>query len=103
MIVNQWLPAAHRGDAIGEGALRLRDLVRRMGHRSDLYALTMDDALRDDVQPFEDPASGRGDLTIFHFALPSAMTDAFGRLPGGRVQRLCKVGDDILGVFNADA
>jgi glycosyltransferase involved in cell wall biosynthesis len=56
-----------------------------MGHRSDLYALTMDDALRDDVQPFEDPASERGDLTIFHFALPSAMTDAFGRLPGGRV------------------
>jgi len=85
MIVNQWVPAAHRGDAIGDSALRLRDLVRGMGHRSDLYALTMDDALRDDVQRFEDPASGRGDLTIFHFALPSAMTDAFGRLPGGRV------------------
>jgi len=85
MIVNQWVPAAHRGDAIGDSALRLRDLVRGMGHRSDLYALTMDDALRDDVQPFEDPASGRGDLTIFHFALPSAMTNAFGRLPGGRV------------------
>jgi glycosyltransferase involved in cell wall biosynthesis len=85
MIVNQWVPAAHRGDAIGDSALRLRDLVRAMGHRSDLYALTMDDALRDDVQPFEDPASGRGDLTIFHFALPSAMSDAFGRLPGGRV------------------
>jgi glycosyltransferase involved in cell wall biosynthesis len=85
MIVNQWVPAAHRGDAIGDSALRLRDLVRGMGHRSDLYALTMDDALRDEVQRFEDPASGRGDLTIFHFALPSAMTDAFGRLPGGRV------------------
>jgi glycosyltransferase involved in cell wall biosynthesis len=85
MIVNQWVPAAHRGDAIGDSALRLRGLVRGMGHRSDVYALTMDDALRDDVQPFEDPASGRGDLTIFHFALPSAMTDAFGRLPGGRV------------------
>jgi glycosyltransferase involved in cell wall biosynthesis len=85
MIVNQWVPAAHRGDAIGDSALRLRDLVRAMGHCSELYALTMDDALRDDVQPFEDPASGRGDLTIFHFALPSAMSDAFGRLPGGRV------------------
>jgi glycosyltransferase involved in cell wall biosynthesis len=85
MIVNQWVPAAHRGDAIGDGALRLRALLRGMGHRSDLYALTIDDDLQGDVQPFEDPASRLGDLTIFHFALPSAMTDAFGRLPGGRV------------------
>jgi hypothetical protein len=55
MIVNQWLPAAHRGDAIGEGALRMRALLRGMGHRSDLYALTMDDDLDGDVRPFEDP------------------------------------------------
>jgi glycosyltransferase involved in cell wall biosynthesis len=41
--------------------------------------------LQGDVQPFEDPASRLGDLTILHFALPSAMTDEFGRLPGGRV------------------
>jgi glycosyltransferase involved in cell wall biosynthesis len=85
VIVNQWVPAAHRGDALGEGALRLRDLIRRMGHRSDLYTLTMDDDLRDEVLPFEDPGSRRGDLTIFHFALPSPMTEAFARLPGGRV------------------
>jgi glycosyltransferase involved in cell wall biosynthesis len=85
MIVNQWVPAAHRGDAIGDSALRVRELVRGMGHRSELYALTMDDDLQGDVQPFEDPASRLGDLTIFHFALPSAMTDAFGRLQGGRV------------------
>ena len=35
------------------------------------------------------PIHGRrcaaGDLTIFHYALPSPMTDAFARLPGGRV------------------
>jgi glycosyltransferase involved in cell wall biosynthesis len=85
MIVNQWLPAAHRGDAIGEGALRLRALLRGMGHRSDLYALTMDDDLDGDVRPFEDPESRRGDLTILHFALPSPMTDALARVPGGRI------------------
>jgi L-malate glycosyltransferase len=37
------------------------------------------------VLPFEDPGSRRGDLTIFHFALPSPMTEAFARLSGGRV------------------
>jgi glycosyltransferase involved in cell wall biosynthesis len=85
LIVNQWVPAAHRGDAVGDSARRVRDLLREAGHRSDLYALTMDDDLRDDVRPFDDGGAARGDITIFHYALPSPMTDAFGRLPHGRV------------------
>ena len=85
LIINQWVPAAHQGDAIGDSARRVRALLREAGHQSELYALTMDDALRDDVRPFADPAATRGDLTIFHYALPSPMTDAFGRLPHGRV------------------
>ena len=32
MIVNQWVPAAHKGDAIGDSARRVRDLLRTMGH-----------------------------------------------------------------------
>ena len=45
----------------------------------------MDDALRGDVRPFSDPDASRGDVTIFHFALPSPMTQAFARLSGTRV------------------
>jgi len=41
--------------------------------------------LRGDVRPFGDPASRRGDLTIFHFALVSPLTAEFARLPHGRV------------------
>ena len=85
MIVNQWVPAAHRGDAIGDSARRVRDLLRAAGHRSDLFALTIDDDLRGDVRPFADPEARRGDITIFHFALPSPMTGAFAALDGGRV------------------
>ena len=85
MIVNQWVPAAHRGDAIGDSARRVRDLLRRMGHDADVYALTIDDDLRDEIRSFRDPAARMGDITIFHFALPSEMTDAFARLPHGRV------------------
>jgi glycosyltransferase involved in cell wall biosynthesis len=85
MIINQWVPAAHAGDAIGDSARRVRQLLRGMGHESDVYALTIDDNLVDDVRPFSDPAAGRGDLTIFHYALPSPMTEAFAALPGGRV------------------
>lgn len=85
MIIHQWVPAAHRGDAIGDSARRVRDLLRSMGHGSDLFALTIDDDLRGDVRPFSDPDARRGDATIFHFALPSAMTEAFVGLPGKRI------------------
>jgi L-malate glycosyltransferase len=85
MIVNQWVPAAHKGDAIGDSARRVRDLLRGMGHESEIYALTIDDDLRDEVRPFADAAARRGDLTIFHFALVSPLTAEFARLPRGRV------------------
>lgn len=85
MIVNQWVPAAHKGDAIGDSARRVRGLLREMGHQSDLYAMTMDDDLRGDVIPWTDAGAGRGDLTIFHFALVSPMTSEFAKLKSGRV------------------
>jgi len=85
MIVNQWVPAAHRGDAVGDSARRVRDLLRGMGHQSDVFALTIDDDLQGDVRPFAEPASRRGDLTIFHFALVSPMTAEFAQLPRGRI------------------
>jgi len=85
MIVNQWVPAAHQGDAIGDSARRVRALLRELGHQSDLYAMTIDDDLRGDVIPWTDAGATRGDLTIFHFALVSPMTAAFARLASGRV------------------
>jgi len=60
-------------------------MLRAAGHTSDLYALTIDDVLRGDVRPFSDPEARRGDITIFHFALPSPMTQAFATLDGTRV------------------
>ena len=85
MIVNQWVPAAHRGDAIGDSARRMRDMLREAGHSSELFALTIDEDLRSEVLRFEDPASRAGDITIFHFALPSPMTAAFTTVRGARV------------------
>ncbi len=85
MVVNQWVPAAHRGDAIGDSARRVRGLLRGLGHQSDVFAMTMDDDLRGDVLPWTDASAKGGDLTIFHFALVSPMTAAFARLPRGRV------------------
>jgi glycosyltransferase involved in cell wall biosynthesis len=77
MIVNQWVPAAHRGDAVGDSARRMRDLLRGLGHDAEIFALTIDDELQGEVRPFADASARRGDVTIFHFALPSPMTEAF--------------------------
>ena len=85
MIVNQWVPAAHRGDAVGDSARRVRGLLRAMGHESDLFALTIDDDLAGDVRPFTDAAARQGQVTVFHYALPSPMTDAFAGLTGVRI------------------
>lgn len=85
MIVNQWVPAAHKGDAIGDSARRVRDVLRQLGHTSDVYALTIDDELTSEVRPFGAREARRGDLTIFHYALPSEMTAAFGSLETGRI------------------
>jgi glycosyltransferase involved in cell wall biosynthesis len=85
MVVNQWVPAAHRGDAIGDSARSVRDLLRAQGHDAGIFALHIDDDMRGDVQPFADAAAAKGDVTILHFAVPSPMTEAFAGLPRGRV------------------
>ena len=85
MIINQWVPAAHKGDAIGDSARRVRDILRSAGHGSDLFALTIDGDLREEVRPFSHPDAQRGDITILHFAVPSPMTRAFASLDGIRV------------------
>ena len=85
MIVHQWLPAAHRGDAIGDSARRVRDLLRGMGHESEIYALTIDEDMRDQVRTFAGPDACAGDVTVLHYAVASPLTEAFACLPRGRV------------------
>jgi glycosyltransferase involved in cell wall biosynthesis len=85
MVINQWLPAAHRGDAVGDSARRVRDMLRELGHASDIFALTIDADMHGEARPFADPASSAGDATIYHFAVPSPMSAAFRSLGGRRI------------------
>ena len=85
MTINQWVPAAHAGDAVGGHILRVRDALRARGLESDVFAMTIDPSLAGDVLPWDEPASRDGDVTILHFASASDMSRAFGSLPGIRV------------------
>ena len=57
--VDQWVPALHRGDAIGDSARLMRDAFRSWGYAADVYALEMDDDLEGDGRRFSDWRPGR--------------------------------------------
>jgi glycosyltransferase involved in cell wall biosynthesis len=84
--IDQWVPALHRGDAIGDSARLMRDAFRSWGHAGDVYALDMDEDLRGDGRPFAEwRAGGADDVVILHFALPSPLSSALTRHRGRKV------------------
>jgi glycosyltransferase involved in cell wall biosynthesis len=84
--VDQWVPALHRGDAIGDSARLMRDAFRAWGHEADVYALELDDELEGDGRPFSQWRAGTaGDVVILHFALPSPLSAALESHRGRRV------------------
>ena len=86
MRVDQWVPALHRGDAIGDSARLMRDALRSWGHSADVYALELDADLEGDGRRFSDWRPGdRDDVVVLHFALPSPLSPAFRAHRGRRV------------------
>ena len=86
MRIDQWVPALHRGDAIGDSARRMRDAFRAWGHEADVYGLQLDEDLEGDGRPFAQwRAGGPDDVVILHYALPSPLSAALESHRGRRV------------------
>jgi glycosyltransferase involved in cell wall biosynthesis len=86
MRIDQWVPALHRGDAIGDSARLMRDAFRRWGYTADVYAFDMDDDLEGDGRYYRDwTPGGADDVVMMHYALPSAMTHHLRDHKGRRV------------------
>ncbi len=86
MRIDQWIPAFHRGDAIGDTAFHLKHFFLAQGIDSEIYCLDRDPGLEDQSRPFSTfPPPGPSDVTILHFALPSPLTSAFALLPSRKV------------------
>jgi glycosyltransferase involved in cell wall biosynthesis len=121
MRIDQWVPALHRGDAIGDSARLMRDAFRSWGHAAEVYALELDPDLSGDGRPFSEwRAGGSGDVVLLHYALPSPLTEALKAHRGRRVLlhhnitppqffagwdeemvRICTLGREQLGSFAA--
>jgi glycosyltransferase involved in cell wall biosynthesis len=81
MQIHQLVPALHDGDAIGDSARAMRDFLRSQGFESRIYAYTIDESLAGEAIDFSisAPDTHPHDVLIYHFALPSGMTDFIKR------------------------
>ena len=84
--VDQWVPALHRGDAIGDSTLLMRDAFRSWGLAAEVYTLDVDDELASQARLLSAwKAGGTDDVVILHYALPSSLSAAFRELRCRRV------------------
>ncbi|UCH95568.1 MAG: glycosyltransferase family 4 protein [Candidatus Aminicenantes bacterium] len=79
MIIEQFLPAFHYGDAIGNSALSFHRFLLEKGIQSRIIALTIDECLKDQASFFKDYKDNPtpDSFKILHFAIPSELTDHF--------------------------
>lgn len=82
MIVEQFLPAFHYGDAVGNSTLSLHRFLEKKGIESHIISLTIDECMKDKATFFKDYKENPNSLKILHFAIPSELTDFFLKIKG---------------------
>ncbi len=88
MLIEQFLPAFHYGDAIGNSTLTFDTFLKSRGIPSRIIALSVDQELKQRAITFEDylkENSNQQTLKILHFAIPSPLSDYFKSCSGKKV------------------
>ena len=85
MIVEQFVPALHYGDAIGNSTFAFHRFLEKRGIESRIVSLTIDESLRGQAVLFRDYSPRADSLKILHFAVPSPLTDFFIETGGKKV------------------
>ncbi len=85
MIIEQFLPAFHYGDAIGNSTLALHEYLLSKGITSRIISLTIDENMEEFAVPFKDYIEDENSIKILHFAIPSELTDYFLKAKGKKV------------------
>jgi len=79
--IHQIMPGFLYGDAVGNQAARIRDLLRGWGYRSQIYAQFRDRRLDDPGQDYRHCRPAPDDLVVFHYSIGSPVTEFVRRLP----------------------
>ncbi len=85
MVVEQFLPAFHYGDAIGNSTLRFHNFLQGVGVTSRIISMSADEEIDHLTIPFDKYQPDSQSIKILHFAIPSALTDFFLGAGGKRV------------------
>jgi glycosyltransferase involved in cell wall biosynthesis len=80
--IHQFTTGFFHGDAMGNQAAYVRELLRNWGYRSQVYAQYRDPRLRDPGEDYRRYRGGPDDVILFHYSIGSPVTDFVRHLPG---------------------
>src|SRR5512139_2285345 len=85
--IDQVVPSFSIGDAIGNDALALRQILRRRGVTSEIFTRAGHADLRHESRPWADYAAvdARGNVCLLHFSIGTPVAEDFRRLRARRV------------------
>jgi len=79
--IHQFMPAFLSGDALGNQAFRIRELLRRWGFESQVYTQYRDSRLSDPGEDYAVYNGNKENVVIFHYAIGSPLTSFVRELP----------------------
>jgi glycosyltransferase involved in cell wall biosynthesis len=74
LAINQFLPNLSYGDAISNEAITIRDHIRALGFRSDIYVRFIDPKVAHECHPFSVDALQASDAAIYHHSIGTEIT-----------------------------
>ncbi len=85
MVVEQFLPAFHYGDATSNSAVAFHKYLIKNNIDSRIISLTSEKRIENQVVLFKNYKKNPKSIKILHFAIPSPLTDFFLKLSGKKV------------------
>lgn len=87
MNIHQIMTGYADGDAISNEATLLREIFRRWGHNSEIYAdlACVSPSMRSDCRPLADYTAVAGDICLHHYGIASPAADVFLASPAKKI------------------
>ena len=87
MEIHQILPTISPGDAIGNEVIEIRDILRKWGYKSDIYAQNIHSKMNAKRYTDYKKVSSKDNILIFHFSIGSEVSDFVKTLPDRKILR----------------
>ncbi|MEN8154164.1 MAG: glycosyltransferase [Acidobacteriota bacterium] len=85
MVIEQFLPGFHYGDAIGNSVLNFHKFLLKKGIKSRIVAELIDEEVKEFCTPFYEYTENESSIKIYHYALASPLNKYFMKNSGKKV------------------